>query len=399
MRHSSSSIFNTLIFIAPVGLALILTACQSGSAAAPEARQAALQITSPATSTPSAAPSTRTPTQKPTSSPTATSTALPSLTPSLTPTTEPVTTTLLFTGIIVPARCVQAALDANGNPDYPYEEVREVLLAADLTVGVFNATMSDRVEHTGCLTTWQLVGSPENAGAAARAGFDLMGVATNHIKDCGLMKSWCDYAFFDTLNHLQRAGIQTVGAGKNLEEALQPVVVTINGVRFGFVSLGDSKMDPVVFAAEDHPGIAHLIPENMQRAVELARRSADVVIAMPHWGSEDIAVPNWLQQQQARQLVEYGADLIVGNHTHVVQAIQELDGVPVFYGLGNFVFDQGLRDHRQGVIVLVDFKGSQYLGYRLIPTHTDADGRVHLADPEESAEILASIARSSAALP
>ena len=73
--------------------------------------------------------------------------------------------------------------------------------------------------------------------------------------------------------------------------------------------------------------------------------------------------------------------------------------MPVFYGLGNFVFDQGLRDHRQGIILLVDFKGSQYLGYRLIPTHTDADGRVHIADPEEAAEILESIARSSAALP
>jgi poly-gamma-glutamate synthesis protein (capsule biosynthesis protein) len=298
----------------------------------------------------------------------------------------------------VPARCVQSALDAKGNPDYPYEEVRQVISEADLAVGVFNATMSDRVERTGCLTTWQLVGDPQNADAAARAGFDLMSVATNHIKDCGLMKSWCDYAFFDTLENLQRAGIQTVGGGANLDEALQPVVITLNGVRFGFVALGDSKMDPIVFAAENHPGIAHLVPENMQRAVEMARKSADVVIALPHWGSEDIAVPNWLQRQQANQFVEYGTDLIVGNHTHVVQAIQELEGVPVFYGLGNFVFDQGLRDHRQGVIVLVDFKGDQYLGYRLIPTHTDADGRIHIAEPDEALEILQGIERSSEAI-
>lgn len=397
VKHLTSS----PIPIALLGLALLLTACQGGSAAGPADLQSSAQL--PATSTPSPAYTATQPipttTRPPATTPAVSPTLTPSSTYSATPTSEPVTTTLIFTGIIVPARCVQAALDANGNPDYPYEEVREVLSAGDLTVGVFNATMSDRVEHTGCLTTWQLVGSPENAGAAARAGFDLMGVATNHIKDCGLMKSWCDYAFFDTLASLGRAGIQTVGAGVNLEAALKPVVFTINGVRFGFVSLGDSKMDPVVFATEDRPGIAHLIPENMQRALALARQAADVVIAMPHWGSEDIAVPNWLQQEQARLLVEYGADIIVGNHTHVVQAIKEVNGVPVFYGLGNFVFDQGLRDHRQGVILLVDFKGSQYLGYRLIPTHTDADGRVHIADPEEAAEILESIARSSAALP
>ncbi len=295
----------------------------------------------------------------------------------------------------MPARCVQAKLDAIGNPDYPYEEVKEVISAADLSVGVFNATMSDRVEHTGCLTTWQLVGSPDNADAAARAGFDLMGVATNHIKDCGIMKSWCDDVFFDTLGNLHRVGIKTVGGGKDLDEALEPVVFTINGVRFGFVSLGDSKMSPVVFAAEDHPGIAHLDPENIRAAVERARLVSDVVIAMPHWGSEDIAVPNWNQTQQARELVAAGADLVVGNHTHVVQAIQELSGIPVFYGLGNFVFDQGLRDHRQGIILLVKFKGETYAGYELIPTHTDADGRVHIADPEEAAEILQGIERSS----
>ncbi len=327
--------------------------------------------------------------------PPATTAPDPTRTSTLTATTEPITTTLLFTGVIVPARCVQAALDARDNPDYPYEEVRNIISKADRSVGVYNATMSDRVESTGCIWTWQLVGKPSNADAAARAGFDLMSVATNHIKDCGLMKSWCDYAFFDTLNNLKRVGIQPVGAGKNLAEALQPVVFTIHGVRFGFVSLGDSKMDPSVFAAEDHPGIALLDAENIHTAIEQARQISDVVIALPHWGSEDISVPNWLQTQQARQLIAAGADLVVGNHTHVVQAIQEIDGVPVFYGLGNFVFDQGLRDHRQGIILMVKFKGTKYIGYELIPTHTDADGRVHIADAEEAAEILQSIERSS----
>ncbi len=309
--------------------------------------------------------------------------------------TQPITTTLIFTGIIVPARCVQAKIDLLGNPNYPYEEVREILSGADLTVGVFNATMSDRTEPTGCLTTWQLVGRPENADAAAWAGFDLMGVATNHIKDCGLMKSWCDEAFFDTLENLKRVGITPVGAGSSLEEALNPVIIELNGVRFGFISLGDSKMDPIVFAGEDHPGIAELTPDNIRRALDLVRQQADVVIALPHWGSEDNPVPNWNQTQQARLLVAGGADLIVGNHPHVIQAIKEVDETPVFYGLGNFVFDQGLRDHRQGVILLVYFQGSEYAGYKLIPTHTDGDGRIHIAGLEEADEILNNIELTS----
>ena len=102
-----------------------------------------------------------------------------------------------------------------------------------------------------------------------------------------------------------------------------------------------------------------------------------------------------LQQQQARYSIRAGADLVVGNHTHVVQAFQMIDGVQVFYGLGNFVFDQGLRDHRQGVILLVRFQGTQYLDYEMIPTHTDADGRVHIASPEEAAEILERVNQAS----
>ncbi len=318
--------------------------------------------------------------------------------PTVTPSAEPVTTTLLFTGVIVPARCLQASLDRTGDYDYPYDEVRSILQGADLAVGVFNTAISDRVEHTGCTRTYQLVGSPKNAPALSRAGFDLMSVATNHIKDCGLNKGWCDFAFFDTLEALRNAGMQTVGAGADLDEALQPIIVTIHGVRFGFVSLGNSKMDESVFAGEGHPGIAHLSEENMRRAIEAAHAQADVVIALPHWGSEDNTVPSWNQRTQAAYTVAAGADLVVGNHTHVVQGLHTIEGAPVFYGLGNFMFEQELRDHRQAVILLVYFRGTEYVGYKLIPTVHDRDGRIHLAEGQEAVDILQRIEAASAGL-
>ncbi|HEX9615929.1 MAG TPA: CapA family protein, partial [Anaerolineales bacterium] len=115
---------------------------------------------------------------------------------------------------------------------------------------------------------------------------------------------------------------------------------------------------------------------------------------------ENVATPNWSQRELARQAVEAGADLVVGNHTHVVQAIQEIDGIMVFYGLGNFVFDQNWsRDHQQGVILQARFEGKRFAGYELLPTHVDVDGRVYLAGPEEAAEILERIEAASQALP
>jgi poly-gamma-glutamate capsule biosynthesis protein CapA/YwtB (metallophosphatase superfamily) len=305
-------------------------------------------------------------------------------------------TKLLFTGVIVPARCVQAAIDEKGDPDYPYAEVSEVISAADLAVGTLNATISDYPAHTGCTSTYLLVGSSENADALARAGFDVMSVATNHIKNCGPTNCG-DRAFSDTLENLRRVGIVPVGAGENLAAAMQPVVARLNGVSFGIVSLG--QIEAQTFASEDSPGIAVLDEDNLRAAIAAARQVSDVVIAMPHWGPEDVSVPNWLQRGLARVAVEAGADLVVGNHTHVVQAVEEIDGVMVFYGLGNFVFDQNWSlEHMQGVILEVTFEGERYAGYQFIPTHVDWDGRVHLAGEFEAADILARIQGVSASL-
>jgi poly-gamma-glutamate synthesis protein (capsule biosynthesis protein) len=297
--------------------------------------------------------------------------------------------------VIVPARCVQAAIDASGNPDSIYDEVRLVVGEADLAIGTLNATISDYPPHTGCIPTYVLVGNAENADALSRAGFDIMSVATNHIKNCGLSNCG-NRAFFDTLDNLRRVGILPVGAGANHTEAMQPVVATVNGVRFGFVSLG--QIEPMAFATGERPGIAVLDEANLHSAIAAARQVSDVVIAMPHWGPEDVPTPNWSQRGLARQAVEAGADLVVGNHTHVVQAVQDIGGVQVFYGLGNFVFDQWQRDHQQGVILLVRFAGTQYEGYEFIPIHVDRDGRVHIAAPDEAAEILERIRQVSQGL-
>lgn len=320
-------------------------------------------------------------------------TGIPRPAASPTPTSLPPTSTLLFTGIIVPARCVQAAIDETGNPDYPYEQVSDLVRSADLAIGTLNASISDFPSRTGCKQTFVLTGGAENADALARAGFDAVSAATNHIKNCGRMDCG-DRAFLDTLANLRRVGVVPIGAGENLADALQPVVFTLNGVRFGIVSLG--QIEPMAFAGENTPGIAVLTPENLKAAIAAARVVSDVVIAMPHWGPEYVSVPNWIQRNLARQAVEYGADLVVGNHTHVVQGLQEIDGVPVFYGLGNFVFDQYWQPELyQSVILRVTFQGSSYKSYELIPVRSDRGGRVQRLTGEEAAQVLERIEAAS----
>lgn len=383
--------------LAPVVLlAFAVSACSSSLIP-----QAPILLSSPAppTATPFAPdPPTPTylPTPFPTDTPLLTSTPLATATPLPTLAPDP-EITLLFTGVIVPARCVQAAIDNRGEADYIFAEVAEIIRSADLAIGTLNATLSDSQPPVGCIQTYVLVGDSRSAAAMGAAGFDLMSVATNHIKNCSNWKT-CDQAFFDTLDNLRKNNIQPIGAGSNHAEAMLPVVVEVSGVRFGFVSLG--MVEPMAFAGEDTHGIAVLNEENLRAAITAAREISDVVIAMPHWGPEDSPNPNSWQLDYARAAVEAGADLVVGNHTHVVQAIEEIDGIPVFYGLGNFVFDQNwARDHQQGVILRVTFRGTELQGYELIPTHVDFDGTVHTALEEEAQEILDRIQAASSRLP
>ena len=342
--------------------------------------------------------------QTPTVDNTSTPTPVPVFIPTLTPTEQPLAThapeapyiTLLFTGVIVPARCVQSAIDARGDANYVYDEVRESISTADLAVGTLNTTLSDLSTHTGCIETYVLVSDSRSAVAAASAGFDVMSVATNHIKNCAGASCGDNYnrAFFDTLDNLRANNILPVGAGMNMEEAMQPVVVEVQGIRFGFVSLG--MVEPMAFAGQDSPGIAELTDENLRDAIEAARQVSDVVIAMPHWGPEDSSDPNSYQLHFAQVAVEAGADVVVGNHTHVVQAIQQIDGIDVFYGLGNFIFDQTWDlAHQQGVILRLHFYGTVYTGYDLIPTHVDGDGTVHIAEEDEANAILERIYTAS----
>ena len=332
-----------------------------------------------------------------TSSPSKTPPTRPSSTNTLAP-TEPPTTTLLFTGIIVPARCVQAAVEKRGNADYFYENVRELLTEADITVGTLSASLSDSVRHEGCVNSWELVGGGINADAMQNAGFDLIAMATNHIKDCG-WPDCGDLAFLDTLAHLERVDLPRVGAGYDLEDALKPVVIEVNGIRFGFVSLGEVFVKERIFAGPDSPGIALLDEENLREAIAAVKEVSDVVIVLPHSGPEDFIEPSSTQRKWARVAVDAGADLVVMNHAHVVQPYQEIDGVLVFYGLGNFVFDQVWdREHQQSVLLRVVFDGATLVSFEFIPTIVDQGGTVHLAEDDEAAEIINRIEAASEAL-
>jgi poly-gamma-glutamate capsule biosynthesis protein CapA/YwtB (metallophosphatase superfamily) len=312
-------------------------------------------------------------------------------------------TDLLFTGDINPARCVYAAAKAANDMALPYRPLASLLQSADITIGSLDGAISDYNPPTPCIeTTRNLLAPAATAQGLGFAGFDVITVATNHIKDCGLVRGCTNNSMLDTLANLRAQGIQPTGAGLNLAQATAPAIVTIHGVRFAF--LGVSAVNNPTWAGDTAPGTMPFQAQVYLDAIRRAKAMADVVIILPHWGREYTGDISYDQRQGAAAMVAAGATLVIGNHPHHVQGVETFpNGAVAAYSLGNFVFDQAWSDGTlytiEGLLLRAKFQGSKLQGIDLIPIHIDNDFQPRLADAAESAQVLQVVADSMAHAP
>jgi len=321
-------------------------------------------------------------------------------TQTLTPTSPPIR--LFFTGDINPGRCPAQTALANDDFTLPYQAVADELRAADITIGSLDGSISDISPPSSCPQTKNLIGPSRTVEGLQFAGFDVMTVATNHAKDCGAWGWGCDnQSFRDTLRYLSEAGIQPVGGGESLASARAPVIVERQGVRFAF--LGVTEVGPEMWASESVPGTAPLSDEALPALtanIAAARAEADVVVVLTQWGVEYETTPTPDQMRWAGEMIAAGATLVVGNHPHVVQAVETFPGRQVVaYALGNFVFDQQPGRARQGVVFEAVFRGGALERWELHPIHIHNFYQPRWAEPGEAEAILTQIEASSVELP
>lgn len=298
---------------------------------------------------------------------------------------------LLFTGDINPGRCPAQVALQNNDFTLPYQAVADELRAADITVGSLDGAISGVSAPSPCPQTKNLVGPPRTVEGLLFAGFDVITVATNHAKDCGQLGFGCENrSFLDTLRHLTEAGLLPVGGGEALASARAPVIVERQGIRFAF--LGVTEVGEDTWAGEAQPGTNPLSEATIDMVladVAAARANADVVIVLQQWGVEYAEAPEAHQRTWAQRMIEAGATLVVGNHPHMVQPVEQFPGGLAAYALGNFVFDQQPWRTRQGVVLEAVFHGQQLASWRLLPIHIYSFYQPRWADPEEAAQILA----------
>ncbi len=285
--------------------------------------------------------------------------------------------TLIATGDVIPARSVNYKMRIYNDFLYPFRRTADFLRTGDITLINLESPLID-----GCATTTEgmsFCGDPRFVQGLRYAGVDVACTANNHAGNYG------DAGIQETWGHLRAAGIGYCGWG-----AVDHKVV--RGLRFAFLAYNavGQRFDYAAARTE----------------IRAARETADIVIVSVHWGKEYVALPRTAPgvadddpRQVGHAIIDDGADLIIGNHPHHVQAVELYHNHLITYAHGNFVFDQMWSpETEQGVVGVYTFYGRRLVAVRYKPVIIEDYAQPHWVGPVEGLPIIQGMRDATMAL-
>ncbi|GKU79891.1 CapA family protein [Paenibacillus sp. L3-i20] len=239
--------------------------------------------------------------------------------------------TLSFVGDLLPGEYVTPFMTQHGY-GFPYEKAMLYLSEPDLLAGNLELPITKRgTPLVGNKYVYK--GLPEALPALRDAGFDVFSLANNHALDQGVE------GMVDTITHLDEAGISHMGTGNNDTEAFAPVIKEVKGIKVAYIGVSNVIPFAEQKADKNVAGIAETYEtKRAAAAIESAKKQADIVVVMVHWGEMETDQPKPYQKNNARIYIDAGADLVIGSHPHVLQGFETYKGKWIAYSLGNFVF-------------------------------------------------------------
>ncbi len=256
---------------------------------------------------------------------------------------EPVT--LVLVGDIMMDRGVRRKVLQNMDGSYDALFVNTAYLKeADIAFGNFEGTAALSGHNIGSRFSFHM--DPAVVTALAHAGFDVVSFANNHVGD------WAREAFDETRMHLRQKGILAAGAGDSMADATTPRIVEVRGTKVGFLAATDVGPN-WLSATEKSSGILLASNPDLSSIIANAAQQVDVLVMSFHFGNE-YSPANARQVSLAHAAIDAGADIVAGHHPHVMQRVEEYKGRPIFYSLGNFIFDQYFSPHTmRGMVATV----------------------------------------------
>ncbi|MEO5965499.1 MAG: CapA family protein [Candidatus Limnocylindrales bacterium] len=282
--------------------------------------------------------------------------------------------------------------------DLPYTQrtgnkgsVRDLVKGADLALANFENPAPDTFRFHSRGTVFSA--NPGYIKGLRNAGIDWVSLANNHIGDAGRK------GILQTMANMDEAGIAHSGVGRNIVDAHKAALLKVGDVTVGL--LGYDTIAGYYQAGTTTPGSARLTVKALKADIKAARKAgADLVIVFPHWGVEYRSTPFAGQQRLARAAIDAGADMVIGNHSHWAGAMEVWKGKPIWYALGNFVFDQTWSiPTMEGITLELTFSGTKLVQAKLHPHLIMDKAQPNFLDPlGDGRTVLSQIFRASKGL-
>lgn len=301
---------------------------------------------------------------------------IPTSEPSIKPSIESLK--IVAVGDILLGRGVQSRLKkANKDYIYPFLETADILKTGDVVFANLEEPITSRTHSLTDIKQggkYVLKNEVDSIKGLEYAGFNLFSLANNHILD------YYAEGLYDTQALLKEYKMAFSGAGKNTEEAKKPAIIEKKGVKIGLLSYTDMaevtyKGNPPLrfIAGENKAGVAKRpikFDDSIKSEIEKLRKEVDILMVSLHWGYEE-SFEIWDSQVEfAHNLIDNGVDVILGHHAHQFQGIEIYKGKPVFYSLGNFIFDQNDPENQEAFIMNMEFKDNVLVSLEGIPVRT-----------------------------
>ena len=252
------------------------------------------------------------------------------------------------TGDVMFARNMPGTISLDSSP---FEGVSDVVSNVDLLLVNFeNAATTTENAVKG---DFPFKCDPSYVPLLKVANNTVAALANNHALDYGVD------GMHDTLKYLNESGISSVGAGDNEDAAHQPVVKNINGRKITILNYMDANdfseydYDTIPYANGSHFGYSAYDRADAQKQIS-ENNDSDLIVAMLHYGNEYSTSPNDDQIRISHELIDDGVDVVIGSHPHVPQGVEMYNGKPIFYSLGNFIFDMSGGDMDSTYFVKID---------------------------------------------